>query len=53
LFDYPDEVPSEDEEERDPYDYFENGSDNYDTEIAELGSDGDEEEREHWRMGHC
>ncbi|KAF3327411.1 RNA-directed DNA methylation 4 isoform X2 [Carex littledalei] len=52
LFDYPDEGPSEDEEERDPYDYCENSSDMYDTEIADIGSD-DEGEEEHWRMGHC
>lgn len=54
LFDYPDEVPSNDEEERDPYDYCENGSDIYDKEIADISyDDDDEEEKEHWRMGHC
>ncbi|KAJ4786885.1 RNA-directed DNA methylation 4 [Rhynchospora pubera] len=41
AFDYPEEEDSDEEEERDPFDYFENDSDAY--EVVEFGSDEDEE----------
>ncbi|KAJ1688771.1 hypothetical protein LUZ63_012926 [Rhynchospora breviuscula] len=53
AFDYPEEEDSDEEEERDPFDYFENDSDAYGEEIVELGSDEDEERELPWRMGHC